>query len=324
MKNIGKQNLKMKEFMRKTAIFWILVLLCVVMTALSPAFSTQRNLMLIVKQSSITGILAVGMTMVIITGEIDLSVGSIVALSSVCSAMYGGLAEQGMPILVPLMVGMAAGVLCGLLNGLMVAYVKFPSFIMTLAMMMIARGVAKVLSNGSPVFGISDNFLALANGFVLGIPNLVIFFAVILVIGFIILDKMVLGSRIYAVGGNENATRLSGVNTRRIKTFTFAFSGLMAGFCGVLMTSRISSGSSIVADGYELDAIAAAVIGGTSMSGGVGSIWGSVVGALIIVAMQNGLDIMGVSEFYKAIIQGLIIIAAVFFDIRSKEKNLGV
>lgn len=322
MKGIKIQDLKMKEFMRKTAIFWILVLLCIIMTVLSPAFSTQRNLMLIVKQSSITGILAIGMTMVIITGEIDLSVGSIVALSSVCSAMYGGLAEQDMPILVPLLVGLAVGALCGCINGFMVAYVKFPSFIMTLAMMMIARGVAKVLSNGSPVFGISERFLKLANGFVLGIPNLVIYFGGILVIGFVILDKMVLGSRIYAVGGNENATRLSGVNTRGIKTFTFAFSGIMAGFCGVLMTSRISSGSSIVADGYELDAIAAAVIGGTSMSGGVGSIWGSVVGALIIVAMQNGLDIMGVSEFYKAIIQGLIIIAAVFFDIRSKEKNL--
>lgn len=322
MKGIKKQDLKMKEFMRKTAIFWILVLLCVIMTVLSPSFSTQRNLMLIVKQSSITGILAIGMTMVIITGEIDLSVGSIVALSSVCSAMYGGLAEQDMPILIPLLVGMSVGVLCGCINGFMVSYVKFPSFIMTLAMMMIARGVAKVLSNGSPVFGISERFLKLANGFVFGIPNLVIYFGAVLVIGYLILDKMVLGSRIYAVGGNENATRLSGVNTRRVKTFTFAFSGVMAGFCGVLMTSRISSGSSIVADGYELDAIAAAVIGGTSMSGGVGSIWGSVVGALIIVAMQNGLDIMGVSEFYKAIIQGLIIIAAVFFDIRSKEKNL--
>lgn len=322
MKGIKKQDLKMKEFMRKTAIFWILVLLCVIMTVLSPSFSTQRNLMLIVKQSSITGILAIGMTMVIITGEIDLSVGSVVALSSVCSAMYGGLAEQDMPILIPLLVGMSVGVLCGCINGFMVSYVKFPSFIMTLAMMMIARGVAKVLSNGSPVFGISERFLKLANGFVFGIPNLVIYFGAVLVIGYLILDKMVLGSRVYAVGGNENATRLSGVNTRRVKTFTFAFSGVMAGFCGVLMTSRISSGSSIVADGYELDAIAAAVIGGTSMSGGVGSIWGSVVGALIIVAMQNGLDIMGVSEFYKAIIQGLIIIAAVFFDIRSKEKNL--
>lgn len=321
MKNLMKQNSKFGVFFRKTAIFWILILLCVVMTIFSPTFSTSGNLMLIIKQSAITGILSIGMTMVIITGEIDLSVGSIIALSSVCSAMFGGLADQNMPLIIPILVGIAVGTLCGLLNGFMVAYVRFPSFIMTLAMTMIARGVARVLCNGRPVFGISESFLNLANGFVFNISNLVIFFVIIFVIGFIILNKTILGSRIYAVGGNENATRLSGVNTKKIKTLVFVFAGTLAGLCGVLMTSRISSGSSIVAEGYELDAIAASVIGGVSMSGGIGSIWGSIVGALIIAAMQNGLDIMGVSDFYKGIIQGLIIIVAVLFDLRSKSKE---
>lgn len=321
MKNLMKQNSRSRVFLRKTAIFWILILICVVMSIISPTFSTSGNLMLIIKQSAITGILSIGMTMVIITGEIDLSVGSIIALSSVSSAMFGGLAGQNMPLIIPILVGIAVGTLCGLLNGFMVAYVRFPSFIMTLAMTMIARGIARVLCNGRPVFGISDSFLNLANGFVLNISNLVIFFVIIFVIGFIILDKTILGRRIYAVGGNENATRLSGVNTKKIKTLVFVFAGALAGFCGVLMTSRISSGSSIVAEGYELDAIAASVIGGVSMSGGIGSIWGSIVGALIIAAMQNGLDIMGVSDFYKGIIQGLIIIVAVLFDLRSKAKK---
>ena len=321
MKILKERNFKASVFFRKTAIFWIFVLLCIVMSIFSPSFCTPQNLMLIIKQSSIIGILAIGMTMVIITGEIDLSVGSVIALSSVCSAMFGGLADQNMPVIIPLLVGIAVGALCGLANGVMVAYVRFPSFIITLAMTMIARGIAKVLCNGRPVFGISDSFLNLANGFVLQVSNLIIIFLVVFVIGYIVLNKTVLGSRIYAVGGNEKATHLSGVNTKKIRTLVFVFSGTLAGLCGVLMTSRISSGSSIVASGYELDAIAASVIGGVSMSGGIGSIWGTIVGALIIAAMQNGLDIMGVSDFYKNIIQGLIIIAAVFFDIRTKEKN---
>lgn len=321
MKILKERNFKASVFFRKTAIFWIFVLLCIVMSIFSPSFCTPQNLMLIIKQSSIIGILAIGMTMVIITGEIDLSVGSVIALSSVCSAMFGGLADQNMPVIIPLLVGIAVGALCGLANGVMVAYVRFPSFIITLAMTMIARGIAKVLCNGRPVFGISDSFLNLANGFVFQVSNLIIIFLVVFVIGYIMLNKTVLGSRIYAVGGNEKATHLSGVNTKKIRTLVFVFSGTLAGLCGVLMTSRISSGSSIVASGYELDAIAASVIGGVSMSGGIGSIWGTIVGALIIAAMQNGLDIMGVSDFYKNIIQGLIIIAAVFFDIRTKAKN---
>ena len=319
--NLSLRKTKVESFLQKTAILWVLLLLCIAMTIFSPTFITPQNLMLIIKQSSITGILAIGMTMVILTGEIDLSVASIIAFSSVCSAMFGGLADQNMPLILPILVGLAAGVLFGLINGFAVSYLKIPSFIMTLASMMIARGVAKVLCNGKPVFGISESFLQLANGFVLGIPNLVIFFVVVLIIGYILLKKTVIGSRIYAVGGNEKATRLSGVNTKRVKLLVFVICGLLAGLCGVLMTSRISSGSSTSAEGYELNAIAAVVIGGTSMTGGIGSIWGTVVGALIIGVITNGLDIMGVSALYQSIIQGLIIVVAVFLDLRSKAKK---
>ena len=309
------------DFFRRTAIFWVLILLCAVMAIINPIFIKPSNIMLIVKQSSITGMLSIGMMMVILTGGIDLSVGSIIAFSSVCSAMLGGLAEQNVSVIVPVLVALAGDLLWGAANGVMVSYVRFPAFIMTLATTMIARGVAKVMCNGKPVFGISDDFLELANGFVGPIPNLVLYFLAVFIIGYFILNRSVLGLRIYAVGGNEKAARLSGVDTRRVKLFVYVFCGLVAGLCGALMTSRISSGSSIAAEGYELNAIAAVVIGGTSMSGGAGSIWGTVVGALIITSIQNGLDMMGVSDFFKNIIQGLIIIAAVLFDLRSKAKQ---
>ena len=311
-----------ENLFRKTAIVWVLLLLCVGMTIFSSRFITPQNLLLVIKQSAITGILGIGMTIVIISGGIDLSVGAIIAFSSVCSAKYGGLAVQDINIMVPLMVGLIGGLIFGFFNGLFISYLKIPSFIMTLATMMIARGFARIICGGKPVFGISKDFLNLANGFFFGLPNLVVFFIIIFAFGSIILNKTILGSHIFAVGGNEVGARLSGVNTKRIKFFTFTFCGLLAGFCGVLMTSRISSGSSIVAEGYELNAIAAAVIGGTSMSGGIGTIWGTVIGALIIGVLQNGLDIMGVSVFYKEIIQGFIIIAAVLLDLNSKNKKI--
>jgi ribose/xylose/arabinose/galactoside ABC-type transport system permease subunit len=316
------KNTNIEYFFRKTGIIWVLLLLCIGMTIFSSRFIAPQNLLLVIKQSAITGILGIGMTIVIITGGIDLSVGAIIAFSSVCSAKYGGLAVQGIPIIVPILIGLAGGLFFGLFNGLVISYLKLPPFIMTLATMMISRGFARIISEGKPVFGISESFLNLANGFFFGIPNLVIFFAVVFALGSIILNKTVLGSRMFAVGGNEIGARLSGVNTKRIKLFAFTFCGLLAGFCGVLMTSRISSGSSIVAEGYELNAIAAAVIGGTSMSGGVGTVWGTVIGALIIGVLQNGLDIMGVSVFYKEIIQGWIIIAAVFLEKKKKNKKI--
>lgn len=166
--NLSLRKTKVESFLQKTAILWVLLLLCIAMTIFSPTFITPQNLMLIIKQSSITGILAIGMTMVILTGEIDLSVASIIAFSSVCSAMFGGLADQNMPLILPILVGLAAGVLFGLINGFAVSYLKIPSFIMTLASMMIARGVAKVLCNGKPVFGISESFYSLQTALCLG------------------------------------------------------------------------------------------------------------------------------------------------------------
>ncbi|MDR2435383.1 MAG: ABC transporter permease [Treponema sp.] len=315
------KSLMMEKFVRRTAIIWVLLLLIIGMTFFSPMFISPGNLLLVVKQSTITGILGIGMTLVIITGGIDLSVGAVLALSSVCSAMFGGLAAQQLPIIAAILAGVFAGLLFGIINGLIISYLNFPSFIMTLATSMIARGIAKILCNAKPVLGISDSFKNLANGFFLGIPNLAVCFAIVFALGAVLLNKTVLGSRFFAIGGNEIGARLSGVNTKRVKLIAYTFCGILAGFCGVLMTSRISSGSSITGEGYELNAIAAAVIGGTSMSGGVGTIWGTVVGALIIGVIQNGLDFMNVSAFYQDIIKGVIIIIAVLMDLNSKNKK---
>jgi ribose/xylose/arabinose/galactoside ABC-type transport system permease subunit len=303
----------------KAGILWAFLGLFIILSILSPAFITPNNLMNVIKQMSVNGIMGIAMTFVLILGGIDLSVGSLIALTSVCAAFF---ARQSLdlPLIVPIAVSLLVGVAAGAINGFGIAYVGISPFIMTLAMMSCLRGLAQVLSNGSPIFGLSKPFNGIANGFVLGIPNLVYFLLVILVIGIFVLRKTVFGKWVYAIGGNEVSARLSGINTRWIKVVVYMGSGLLAGVCGVLMASRITSGSPIIGVGYELNAISAAVIGGVSMSGGTGNLLGTLIGALIIGVIQNGLDILGVSAFYQQIIQGLIIMVAVFLDIKSKSR----
>ena len=307
------------SLLAKAGILWAFLGLFIILSILSPAFITPNNLMNVIKQMSVNGIMGIAMTFVLILGGIDLSVGSLIALTSVCAAFF---ARQSLdlPLIVPIAVSLLVGVAAGAINGFGIAYVGISPFIMTLAMMSCLRGLAQVLSNGSPIFGLSKQFNGIANGFVLGIPNLVYFLLVILVIGIFVLRKTVFGKWVYAIGGNEVSARLSGINTRWIKVVVYMGSGLLAGVCGVLMASRITSGSPIIGVGYELNAISAAVIGGVSMSGGTGNLLGTLVGALIIGVIQNGLDILGVSAFYQQIIQELIIMVAVFLDIKSKSR----
>lgn len=306
------------KWMKKTSIFWTLVALIIIMAVLSPSFLKPQNIANVVKQISINGILAVGMTVVIITGGIDLSVGSIVALSSIVAAMFG---RGGYPIIVPVIMAVLTGILVGLFNGTGVAYLKFPPFIITLSSMTIVRGIALLVTNGVPIFGLSEDMINLANGQFLGIPNLVYFFIIVFGIVFCLLNYTVFGRRIYAVGGNELAATSSGINSRLIKQMAYAISGLCAGLAGVLAASRVTSGNPTTGSGYELDAIAAAVIGGVSMSGGKGNLIGTIVGALIIGVVQNGLDILGISTYYQDVIQGLIILVAVFLDIRTNSNE---
>ncbi len=318
-------NENMKRFninsIRELGIFLAFVFILVTLMLLSPnAFARPANLINILKQASINGILATGMMFVIISGGIDLSVGSIVALSGVVAASYAHPGEY--PLIVPMILALAVGAIVGLVNGAGVAYGGLPPFIITLGTMTIVRGVALIAANGQPVFNVTKEFEAAAGGFVFErIPNLVVYYVVITLVLAFVLTRTVFGRRVYAVGGNETAARVSGISVEKIKLAVYTLSGFLAGIAGFLLASRIISGNPTSGQAYELDAIAAVVIGGVSMSGGSGKWYGTVIGALMIAIISNGLDILNVSSHFQLIIKGLIIIVAVLVDIKGKGKQ---
>ena len=324
-------------FLRKYAIVFIFLAMFIGMWILSDAFLQPRNLLNIVRQISVVGLIAIGVTVVIITTGIDLSSGSILAFAAVAAsslaqrtdwagAKYPGL---DLPLIVPILVALAVGAFCGSINGWLIARFKIPPFIATLGMMTVARGFALIYSD-RPVSGLTDayNFigqgelfkvLPIPNQPPLGIPIPIIILAVVAVAAHIMLNNTRFGRHIYAIGGNEQAARISGLNVGRIKIGVYTLAGLLAGLAGVVLSSRIGSGQPGLAVGYELDAIASAVIGGTSLSGGIGTIWGTIVGALIIGVLNNGLDLLNVSAYWQTIVKGSIIVAAVIIDERKNR-----
>ena len=307
-----------KSLISEYFIFVIFIALVVVLTCLKPSFITPANLVNIMKQASINGILAFGMMFVIVAGGFDMSVGSTVAFTGILAAMLG---QGDLPLIVPLVVAMLGGLAVGILNGVGVAVGELPPFIMTLGTMTAIRGLALLISNGKPVIGLSPEYKAVAASSVMGIPMLAVYLAVVIVICSFVLSKTVYGRRVYACGGNLLAARVSGINTTMIRISTFAIAGLLAGLCGFLMTSRVTIGQPTAAESYEMDAITACVVGGVSMSGGVGKPWGVVIGCLLITVIANGLDIMGVSSHWQRIVKGLIIVLAVLIDIKGKSKK---
>jgi len=313
-----KEKNRTKAFISEYFIFVIFIALVIVLTCLKPSFITPGNLVNILKQASINGILAFGMMFVIIAGGFDMSVGSTVAFTGILAALLG---RGDYPLVVPLIVALLGGLLVGVVNGVGVAVGDLPPFIMTLGTMTAVRGLALLISKGKPVIGISAEYKAVAASTLFGIPMLAVFLAVIIVICTFVLSKTVYGRRVYACGGNLLAARVSGINTTRIRISTFAIAGLLAGLCGFLMTSRVTIGQPTAAESYEMDAITACVVGGVSMSGGVGKPWGVVVGCLLITVIGNGLDIMGVSSHWQKIVKGAIIVLAVLIDIRGKSKK---
>ena len=313
-----KEKRNVKALISEYFIFVIFIALVVVLTCLKPSFIGPTNLMNILKQASINGILAFGMMFVIVAGGFDMSVGSTVAFAGILAAMTG---QGNYPLIVPLLVAMLAGLLVGVVNGVGVAVGNLPPFIMTLGTMTAVRGLALLISNGKPVIGISQEYRAVAASTFCGIPMLAVFLAIIIVICSFVLSKTVYGRRVYACGGNLLAARVSGINTTKIRVSTFAIAGLLAGLSGFLMTSRVTIGQPTAAESYEMDAITACVVGGVSMSGGVGKPWGVVVGCLLITVIANGLDIMGVSSHWQKIVKGLIIVLAVLIDINGKNKK---
>ena len=309
-----KKTKNAKALLSEYFIFVIFIALVIILTCLKPSFIQPSNLVNILKQASINGILSFGMMFVIIAGGFDMSVGSTVAFAGIVAALLG----QGQ---FPLIVAMLAGLAVGIVNGVGVAVGDLPPFIMTLGTMTAVRGLALLTSDGKPVTGISESYKAVAATSVAGIPMLAIFLVIVILICSFVLAKTVYGRRVYACGGNLQAARVSGINTTMIRISTFAIAGLLAGLSGFLMTSRVTIGQPTAAESYEMDAITACVVGGVSMSGGVGKPWGVVVGCLLITVITNGLDILGVSSHWQKIVKGVIIVLAVLIDVKGKRKK---
>jgi ribose/xylose/arabinose/galactoside ABC-type transport system permease subunit len=293
-----------------------LVVLGVILWILTPHFLTVSNLLNVAQQTSINAIVAAGMTFVIIAGGIDLSVGSIVALSGVA---LGALLQGGQPIAVALIGAIAAGVLCGFVNGLLISIGRLPPFIATLGMMSVARGAALLFTEGRPVSGFAESFRWLATGSIGFIPAPVIVMVAIYAVAHLVLTRTTFGRYVYAIGGNEEATRLSGVPVAFHKTAIYCVSGLMSAAAAIVLTARLNSAQPIAGMMYELDAIAATVIGGTSLMGGEGSLGGTLVGALIMGVLRNGLNLLGVSSFLQQIVIGGVIVGAVLVDTMLKR-----
>jgi len=284
-----------------------------------PNFLTVANGVNLIRQISINGILAVGVTYVLLTGGVDLSLGSLVALAGVVAAHCAHPGQA--PVVTPVLAGVAVGAACGAASGAVVTRGKVAPFVVTLGMMTVARGLALVLSGGRPVSNLSREFTWMGSGDIAGLPYPALILAVVAVASHIVLQKMRLGRYLYAVGGNERAALASGIDAAAIKLFAYTVCGGLAGLAGVVLASRITTGQPNAGVGYELDAIAAAVIGGTSLAGGVGGVGGAILGALLMGVINNGLDLLNVSSYYQQIVKGLIIVGAVLLDRRQGEAS---
>jgi len=325
---------KQKELLQKFGALVSLLVLIGVFSSMSSAFLTLGNGMSVALQVTSIAFLGLGATAVIITGGIDLSVGSVLALAGVANAMA---VKAGAPIEVGILVGLIVGGICGAINGLFVTLVKLPPFIATLGMMLVARGLALRLTDAQPISGLGEAFGVLGNGTLGrierlgadGFPNVIfpgipypVLIMVVLAIGlWLVLSRTRLGRHIYAVGSNAEAARLSGVRVRAVTLFTYVLSGVLAGLTGAVLMSRLVTAQPNEGVMYELDAIASAVIGGTSLSGGIGSVSGTLIGAFTIGVLRNGLNMLGVSSFTQQIIIGLVILLTVCIDqIRNRKQ----
>lgn len=295
-----------------------LLLLGAVLSLLTPHFLTVTNLLNVAQQTAINAVIAAGMTLVIITAGIDLSVGSILAFAGV---VLGSLLARGQPVWVAVLAGLAVGAACGFTNGLLIAFVRLPPFITTLGMMSVARGVALLYTDGRPISGFGPGFRALATGEWLQVPLPVFVMLAVYAAAHFVLKRTKLGRYAYAIGGNEQAARLSGVNVGFYKTAVYTLSGALSGLAAVMLTARLNSAQPIAGQMYELDAIAATVIGGTSLLGGEGTMLGTLIGALIMGVLRNGLTLLDVSSYVQQTVIGLVIIGAVSLDLALKRRT---
>lgn len=302
-----------KKIVQKYGIYIGFLFIFILFSLLSPYFLKGRNISNILVQSSILAIIAVGETIVILTGGIELSVGSVVAFTSLSSAYM--IVELGFPIPIGILLAILFSGIIGLVNGLVISYGRVPAFITTLGMMSIARGVALALKGGQPISGIPARYEYLATCEICGtIPIFIVYTVVIYAVGYLFLIRTKSGRYVYAIGGNRDAARLSGIQVKVYETLAYVICGLLAGLGGILLTARLDYATPIAGMGYELDVIAATVIGGTSLAGGEGNIFGTLLGALMMGTLRNGLTLLNVSSYYQQIIIGIVIIGAVFLD----------
>lgn len=303
---------QLKSLFMALGMLPILVLLAIGFELLSGKFLTVNNISIVMQQASINIVLAAGMTFVILTGGIDLSVGSILAASAVGAVAVSLFEGYGM-LAIP--AGLTLGLAFGLMNGVLIAFLKLPPFIVTLGSLTAVRGVARLMGGDTTVFNSNLPFAVLGNGDFLGVPWLAIIAIGVIFLSWFILRATILGTWIYAVGGNQEAARLTGIKVWLVLLFVYGFSGLMSGLGGVMSAARLYAANGLqLGQAYELDAIAAVILGGTSLVGGIGSIWGTLIGALIIAILSNGLILVGVSDIWQYIIKGLVIIVAVALD----------
>jgi ribose transport system permease protein len=316
---MGRSQGTLMELLRRYSVVLILLGISMVFALGSPDFLTRSNLLNIALQTSIIAIVAMGMTFTILTAGIDLSVGSLMAL---CGALAAGLStRQGLGTAPAIVLALLAGMALGGVNGLLIVKGGIPPFVATLAMLAVARGLTLVYTQGRPIAGLSPAFLWLGNGRVLGIPVPVLIMVVLAVVAWLILRQTRFGLYVYATGGNPETTRLAGISTGRITLAVYVISGFTAALGGVLLAARLASAQPNAAAGWELDAIAANVLGGTSLFGGVGGVGGTVVGAFIIGVLSNGLNLMGIPSYLQQVIKGVVFILAVMLDLWTKRRR---
>ncbi|MBD2213856.1 ribose ABC transporter permease [Calothrix sp. FACHB-156] len=315
----SRQRQSINNFLQVAGILPILILICILFALLTPNFGTAGNAVNILRQASINIVLATGMTFVILTGGIDLSVGSILAVSAVVAVLVSLLPALGWAA-VP--AALLTGLLLGLVNGALITFLDVPPFIVTLGSLTALRGAAYLVANGTTVINPDLNFAWVGNSYLGPIPWLVMIALLTVVASWFVLRQTVLGVQIYAVGGNQRAARLTGIKVNRVLLFVYGLSGLLAGLAGIMSASRLYSATGLLGQGYELDAIAAVILGGTSFTGGIGTIGGTLLGALIIAVLNNGLTLLNMSYFWQLVVKGLVIIVAVMIDrLRRRSKR---
>lgn len=312
--------MRIKNIITKYAIYLVLIALVITFYIASPHFLTFENLFNILRQVSVTGIAAVGMTFVILTGGIDLSVGSIIGVSGLITAM---MMVAGVNPIIAIIIALIAGLVMGLINGFIINEIRIPPLIVTLGMMTTWRGVAFLLTGGLPVFGFTKDFAVIGQGYLWVFPVPVLIMALVFVVGYFVLNKFVIGRYIYGVGGNEEASRLSGINVKKIIYFVYAASGLLCALAGIVLLSRTNSGQPKAGTSYEMDIITGVVLGGVSIKGGEGKITGVIAGVIIMGILSNGMIITNVGDYVQRVVQGLVLIAAVGFDAyNQRSKNI--